>query len=470
MAQPLAARGQTTAQPDKADVWPHTTRFLPWMLAGFLTLLFLVPINSVELKLPSPVDPHLDRYVLGGIFAVWIVVAALGRSRGRQQRPALFLASVVMFVAVALLSVVVNIGDLTTHGLLELTQNRLALLFGFVFFAFFTVSAVRPAEVRNFSVLIIALASVTAIGVIYERRTGFNVFYDFFGHLFDPIATVAESPTEINPDPERESRKTIVGPTDHGLAVTTMMVLAIPFAIVAFMQVRERTRWLYALAIALIMGAALSTERKTGVLAPIAAVAVIAAYRPRAVLRMVPLGILMAGFIYVASPGALSTIYELEETFNSDSSAGRSDDYAAIAPEVLAHPLLGSGYGSRDIAQVDSVRILDNEYLGELLSVGLVGVLAFMAMILSSMVVAHPVIRSGDPTRAGPALAASASCAVFGVACLLFDSMSFPQAPYMFFFAAAVATVAAAREVPERARERRRQAAPGASLAGVETG
>jgi hypothetical protein len=448
----VPASRESPVAAERAEVWPHTTRVLPWLLAGFLVMVFLVPFNSMELSIPSPVDPHVDRYVLVAIVVVWIIVAMLGRPLGvRVERSWLFLGATGLFVSLALLSVVLNVADITTHDLLNLTQNRLALLLSFVFFACFAVSALRPAELQNFSILLVVLATLTAVGVLWERRTGFNAFYDLIGGLFDPIATVLPAPTDIHPDPTMESRKTIVGPTEHGLAVTTMMVMAVPFAIVGFFEARGNKRWLYALAVGLILGAALSTERKTAVLTPIAAVLVIAVYRPRAALRMAPLGFFLVVFIHVASPGALGTISELQGTFTSDSSEGRSDDYTATSPELFAHPLLGAGYGSRDIADIYDVRILDNEYLAELLQVGLIGTLAFIAMIISGMVVAHRPIRSGDPARAGPALAASAGCLVFLVVCMLFDSMSYPQACYAFFFVGAMATVAASQEVPVHA-------------------
>jgi hypothetical protein len=439
--------------PDRPDAWPHTSRPLPWLLAGFVTMLFLVPISGIELAIPSPVDPYLDRYALGLVIGIWILVACLGRPAAvRIERPGLFLWAAVGFTSIALLGLVLNITDVASHDLFSLAQNRLALLISFVIFAWFTVAAMRPGELANFSLLLVVLATLAAVGVIWERRTGFNVFYELIGHIFDPIARVAESPTNIHPDPTKESRKVIVGPTDHGLAVATMMVMALPFAIVGFVQTLGNRRWLYALSIALILGAALSTERKTAVLTPIAALVVIGAYRPRQAVKMLPLACVMVVFIHVAAPGALGTVSELSGTFTSDSSAGRSDDYSAISPDFLAHPLMGPGYGTRDIAAVDGVRILDNEYLGELLTVGLIGTSAFIFMIISAMVVPHRTIRRGEPARAGPALAASAACIVFLAASMLFDSMSFPQAPYVFFFVAAMATVAASRELPAHAR------------------
>lgn len=442
------------------DLWPRTTRPLPWLLAGLLCLLFLVPQDGVELKIPSPVDPSIDRVALLAVVGAWIVIAVLGRGRGqRPERPALFLGTAVLFVAFALLSVVLNIADIASHDLFGLAFNRLALLGAFVTLAFFAVSAMRPAELPRFSALLVLLAALTALGVIWERRTGFNVFYDFLGGLLEPIATVAPSPTEIDPDPTRESRKTIVGPTEHGLAVTAMLVMTVPFAIVGFARGRDWKRWLYALAVALIVAAALSTERKTAVLTPLAAGLVFAFYRPRVTVRMLPLLVGLGIFISAASPGALGTVSELQKTFTSDSSAGRFDDYTAITPQFLRHPLFGSGYGTRDIADTEHVRILDNEYLALLLTVGLLGTALFLATILAAMAVAHRAIRAGPEEYADAALASSAACMVFLVVSLLFDSMSFSQAPYTFFFVAAFGTVAASaarakRTVPAPVRTR----------------
>lgn len=440
------------------DLWPRTTRPLPWLLAGLLALLFLVPQDGVEFNIPSPVDPSIDRVALLVVVATWIVTLVLGRRNGeRPQHPTLFLGTAVLFVAFALLSVVLNIADIAGHDLFGLALNRLALLCAFVMLAFFAVSAVRPAELPRFSALIVFLAAITALGVIWERRTGFNVFYDFFGGIFEPVASVTPSPTEIDPDPERESRKTIVGPTEHGLAVTAMLVMTVPFAIVGFARRHDWKRWLYALAVALIVAAALSTERKTAVLTPLAAGLVFAVYRPRITVRMLPLLVVLGMFISAASPGALGTVSELQKTFTSDSSAGRFDDYTAITPQFLRHPLFGSGYGTRDIADTEHVRILDNEYLALMLTVGLLGTALFLATILAAMAVAHRAIRAGPEEYADVALASSASCMVFLVVSLLFDSLSFSQAPYAFFLVAAFGTIAAGAaraKAPSPARAR----------------
>jgi hypothetical protein len=440
--------------PERPDVWPHTTRLLPWLLAGFLTMLFLVPVTDVTLKIPAPFDPTLDRFALSGVICLWILVAWLRRPPPvRVEHPQLFLWATVTFVSIALLSLVMNAADVASHNLLGLAQDRLVLLFSFVLLGWFAVAAMRPGELGNFSVLLIVLASVMAVGIIWESRTGYNVFYSLIGHIFNPVASVAGSPTDIHPELSDQSRSVIVGPTEHPLGATTMLAMVFPFALLGFLDTRGDKRWLYALAAALILGAALATERKTAVVAPVAAGAVIAVYRPRGLVRLLPLGLLMIVVIHLAAPGALGTFSELKQPLSSSSSIDRTDDYVAVSPDFLARPLLGWGYGTRDIAQVDSVRILDNEYLDEVLTVGLIGTLAFIAMIVSAMVVADPAIRGENPARAGPALAASAACMAFLVVSALFDSMSFVQVPYLFFFVAGIGVVAASRDAPARAEQ-----------------
>ena len=47
-------------------------------------------------------------------------------------------------------------------------------------------------------------------------------------------------------------------------------------------------------------------------------------------------------------------------------------------------------------------------------------------------------------------LAASAGCAAYAVVSFTFDAMSFPQAPYMFFFAAGLIAAAASQRDEEQ--------------------
>ena len=104
----------------------------------------------------------------------------------------------------------------------------------FALVAVFAIVALtlRVAELRPFAVLIVVLAMITALGTIYEKKTGYNVFYETAanGVLADRRRrTVADR----NQTPTRPTaRPTITGPTRHALSVTSILGMALPFAVV----------------------------------------------------------------------------------------------------------------------------------------------------------------------------------------------------------------------------------------------
>jgi O-antigen ligase len=130
------------------------------------------------------------------------------------------------------------------------------------------------------------------------------------------------------------------------------------------------------------------------------------------------------------------------------SNQGRTSDYAAVAPDIAAHPVLGRGFGTYDPRihlRADSPqrhRTLDNQYLTLLIEVGMIGLVVYLALAATAIISLHPTARSRDPARAGPALALIAGFAAYAVANFLFDTLAFSQVPYLFFFLLGVATVA----------------------------
>src|SRR5205085_2081482 len=103
-----------------------------------------------------------------------------------------------------------------------------------------------------------------------------------------------------------------------------------------------------------------------------------------------------------------------------------------------------------------------NEYLGQLYQTGFLGLLAFIALILTPVVISvRYAARRDNPLRGPPALAAAAGILGFFVAAALYDIPTFPQAPHLFPFLAAMCTTAAAVEkvapmAARRAHPRRR--------------
>lgn len=423
--------------------WPRTGRALPWTLAAFLILVWLVPIDAIQLPIPLPVDPNPDRLLLLGL-VVAALVCIMADPRNAPSRPAWSVSvGLLGFAAVALASLALNAETLASLGDLEQGIKQFALLasFGGLFLVVATV--IRPSELRNFGALIVLLATVAAIGTIYEYRSGVNLFYDLADQLFGGFSSVEPPPAST-----LDSRAEVFGPTQHGLAIATMLTLALPFAVIGVVSSRTPMRKvLYGLAVTLIFAGALCTQRKTSIVAPAVVVLMLVAYQPRQMLRLAPLGAGLLVMVHLIAPGAITGVTSQifgGDLFGSDSSIGRTSDYEAVSPDIATHPVLGRGYGSMDPSRSDTYRILDNQYLGWVLQTGFLGLAAFLALLASAMALAHRVIRhSRDPDDRLIGLAAMAAFGAFAIANAVFDLSSFFQVPYMFCVIAGLCSVAA---------------------------
>lgn len=430
------ARPALAAPASRTADWPHTTRLLPWALFGFLAMVWLLPFDSIALPAGLPVDATLDRVFLALLAGAWLISSAIREDR--SARTSLLHWAFAIFTALAILSVVVHGESLVRVGGLDLAIKQLALLSSYGVFFALTASIVRPAEIPKLITAMIALACVTAIGLIVEYRLGTNVFHDWIGPLFPGYVRPVGLGTV-----DSIGRKQIFGPATQPLAASVMLAMALPFAFAWLIKAKERRRrLLYAAVVMLLIGGALATQKKTSMVGPAVVVVVLAAYRPRDMLRLAPLAIVLIGVVHLTAPGAIGGVidqFSPNSVTKVNTTKDRLGDYDAIKPDLADNPLIGRGFGSYD--QIHH-RILDNQYLTLAIGVGLLGLLSYLAIFGAAFINAHPVARSGGD-RAPPAIGAVAAIAVALVAGALLDFFSFPQLAYLFCFAAAIAFVLA---------------------------
>ncbi len=420
------------------DAWPHTTRVLPWLLAGFLAMLWLLPFRAIYL--PGVGNP--DRPALVAIAGLWLAALAVvqGAARPRVQVTRLHAAISAFFVC-AVASVALNTDVLANLGELGLASKKLVLLASYAAFFILVGSVIRPAEIPRFVGLVLGLATIVSVAAIVEYRFEVNPFYDLAANL---AYTVAPSDLhEIDPT----GRTTVYGPMDHPLELALMLALVLPFALVPMLEEARhsyRLRWL--LLTGVLLAGVFVTQRKTGLIAAGVGALAVLALRPRAVRRAVPLGIGLMLILHLVAPGAMGSLrQQLEPTrLTSTKSIGdRSDDYDAIVPDLLRHPALGRGYGSYEPYKY---RILDNQYLGLLVTVGFVGTAAYGLLLLTAMASARRPVPGARPLPARQIAAPIAAVAAFAVGGALFDVLAFPHVTYSFFFL--LGLVAAARAGP----------------------
>ncbi|MHA6967357.1 O-antigen ligase family protein [Glutamicibacter bergerei] len=145
--------------------------------------------------------------------------------------------------------------------------------------------------------------------------------------------------------------------------------------------------------------------------------------------RVVLLGIAGAGAVMIALPSVLRAIMEMFE--GGDSSVESRTGSWDFAFQVFStNPLFGRGFGTF----LPSYRILDNQLLLLVLEIGIVGALAFVALLATGVYCAIAGRSTGEESlnnHLGVGLAAS----IISSATLMafFDSFSFPQAPGVLF-------------------------------------
>jgi hypothetical protein len=433
-AERLDARHRRTLRGLVGD-WPRTTRPLPWALAGFMAMLFLLPFDSIDLPVGLPLEAKLDRPVLLLIVALWVLSLTVLDGAQRVRFTPIHYAFL-GFVLIAILSLVYNAETTVRLGEMELGVRKLALLVSYLTLFVVVASGVRPGEIRAYMTFMCGLAVVMALAVIWEYRSEFNVFFTWTGKIL-PVSL----PGELG-NSDSIGRRSVIGPTIHPLAPAMMMACTMPFALVSMHDSRDlRRKVLWGAAAGVMLAAALATQRKTSIVAPIAAVAVLLAYRPQMLRQLVPGAIGLFLIAHLFTPGALGGVGEQllpQNMFGVASTVDRQSDYAAIEPDVVNRPLLGRGYETYDQKKY---RILDNQFLTTIIGTGVIGILSYISIFLAIFLIAHRVARNGKPDRVGPALAIAAATVAMLVGSGLLDILALAQLPYLICFFAGFAAV-----------------------------
>jgi hypothetical protein len=437
-ALPRPAPRISVARPALASAggdWPHTSRALPWLLAAFMAVLWLVPFDSIQLNFSTPVDLKFDRLVLPVVFGVWALTLILGGFGAPRLRLTWVHLAVAAFVALAGLSVVLDAVALNRGLELDSSLKKLPLLIAYLSIFVMVASVVRRSEVRPFLIYTLVLSVICAVGMIWEYRTQYNLFFDWSSKLLPGVfdVTVVQSGYDFG------GRRTTHGPAVHGLVAVAMLAMAMPIALVGLMHAKQwRQRILYGLAAALLFGAVMATQRKTAIVAPLAGVLTLAYFRRRELLKLAPVALVLMIAVHIASPGTTQPVINQfrPDKLGANTVSDRASDYDAIRPDVWTHLLTGRGYGSY---QPVGHRILDSEVLVRTVEMGVLGLIAFVMLTVSVIVITRRVIASRDARLAPHALAVASAAVTFLVLAALFDTMSFPQVPYIFLCLAALA-------------------------------
>ena len=219
----------------------------------------------------------------------------------------------------------------------------------------------------------------------------------------------------------------VAGTTTHYIEFSTVMALAVPFAIhLALFAPTPRGRRVYlALSMGLVAVIPLAISR-TGVVALAAAGAVMfcLAWTWRVRYHVAVLGSAVLLALFVLRPGLLGTLAAMFRWFGADPSIeGRTSDYQRVGYWFAQRPLLGRGPGT---LIPDLYLFLDNQWLYTLVTQGIVGVLALAALHLTCVALASLAMRRARGAEERHLCAALIAVQVVAVlVAATFDSLSF---------------------------------------------
>lgn len=214
-----------------------------------------------------------------------------------------------------------------------------------------------------------------------------------------------------------------IHPIELGVTAAMLLPLAIWAATQADIPSKAR-RWAPTILTAIAVPATVSRSAVVAVALAFGVFIVLMPVRQRlTAFVLIPVAI---AAVFATAHGEIGTLTKLFFAGNSDSSvAHRTNDYAYVAHLVSHAPWLGTGGGT--YFPDSNVHILDNQYLGTAIDLGLVGVVALFGFFFIPVLIAlnarhmshDPPLRLLCAALAGAALAA-------GVCSAFFDSFSFP--------------------------------------------
>jgi hypothetical protein len=403
------------------------------LLCGVLAVVLFVPVGRYALAINLPFGLELYRIALALVLLLW-GTSLLIDPRVRLRRTPLD-APVALIVAAALGSVVVNVGRVAP--LASAVLKAVTLFLSFIIFFYFISSVITSVS----KVIVVLKFIVSGVGMvaafsIIEQRTGYNIF-DHVRIVF-PFLEFHERTVVA-----RYGLLRAYGSADHPIALGVLFAMTLPLG-VALSKARSSIWWIPT---SLILIGVLASASRTPVLAIVTAAVAFIWLRPRDIVPLLPLAIPMLIVIKIAAPGSLATLkssFFPKSGFIAEQSTLAADPTlisgrANLIPKIeegMRRPILGQGLGTRQTGDDNPLRnspILDNQWLGNFLDIGLLGLAAWIWLLVRIGRGLGEVARSRGSPEGVLAAGIVASVMGFAAAMLTYDSFAFVQEAVLFW-------------------------------------
>jgi hypothetical protein len=425
------------------------------LLAMLLLVILFIPIRRYTLGggLPFQLEPY--RLFVGLLLVGWLA-SLLVDPRVRVRRS--FLDGPLLAVtAVAFVTVLANIGSISSQGIWQEVTKKLTFFLSFLFVFYLFVSLVRTRrQLDQLLRVLVTGGAVLAVFALIEFNTG----YDFFDHLhhFIPVLHLQDLPFQSLE--VRGGKTRVYASSEHPIALGAAFVMLTPIA-VYFAKRNGGARWWVAAGLLAI--GSLATISRTSILMIIVTAFIYYRLRPQEIKRLWPLLVPAIVIIHLALPGSLGTLQEAffpkggliaeQQGAQNTRGSGRVADLGPGVSQWAQQPLFGRGYGTRitDQGAHQNADILDDQWLGTLLETGILGVAAWLWVFTRFIrrMMRRARAEAGDEAYFFAGLAAAAIS--YAVSMLFYDAFSFIQVTFFLFFVMAFGCARVAIDDRERA-------------------
>jgi O-antigen ligase len=390
-------------------------------LTAFLVLLVVIPSRLIFAPLGSAGTPA---EVLGVVlFAVWLTVSVsnLGRREGRAEPIRIFAG---LFVGAVLISYVAANSRAMFSAEARAADSGVLLVCSWMGVMLMAMDRVPTRERLDVLLrrLVLLAGALATLGLLqFVTKMPFTNYLQVPGLANNQTLSVFGRGGLTRP----------AGTAAHPIEFGAVLTMALPIAMHYAMTDRHRPalrRWYPVLAMGFAVPISIS---RSAVLSLIVVLCFVLPTWTRAGRRRAYAVILAVfGAVYVMVPGLLGTITHLFTGISADSSAkSRSGSFSLAYDFISRTPIFGRGF----LTFLPAYRILDDQYLGLLIEIGVVGLVAYLGLLVSGVVGGLRLRRTANQIDGllGVSLAASVASALASFA--LFDAFSFPMAASLSF-------------------------------------
>ncbi len=396
-----------------------------WMVNVYIVALMVIPANLTIAALGSVGTPAL----LLGIAAlvVWLGIQ-MNRTYSTLSPPqpirrAIFL----MTLAVLASYIAATIRPIAGTELSGADRGLLLMAswLGVVLLTSDGFTGIRSLE-GTLRLLVYAGGGVAVVGVL-QFLTG-QAIIDF---IQIPGLTSHAALLSVN---DRAGYNRVSGTASHPIEYGVVLSMILPLALHFAFADKHRAwllRWFPVMAIAFAIPISVS---RSALVATTAALLVLiptwtAGRRRWSYLAITGLIVV----VYVTIPGMLGTLTKLFTGIGNDTSAAsRTNSYEIAWDFIVRSPVFGRGL----LTFLPEYRILDNQYLGLVIELGILGTVAFIGLVVTAVVVSVRVRRvSRDSNVRSISISLTALLVAGACGFATFDAFSFPQVSDLLFLA-----------------------------------